>query len=264
VGDLLDHIAAAAEGTAAHARILTIDIETAPAIVYAFQPKTEYITPDKVIQPGRVLCFAAKWYGHKDILFHSEPDDGHAGMIEAAHRLLSEADVVVHYNGDRFDLPHLNREFLIAGLPPTSPARSIDLIKTVRSKFLFPYRRLDEVCKALGLPSKVTHQGFGLWRDYLAGDPKAWALMERYNRQDVRITERLYIRLRPWLNGQANLALWAPDGKLACPNCGSQRLKADPDVSTSQTIYGAYQCRSCGTPVRASFIKHRVSTRVAR
>ena len=108
--------------------------------------------------------------------------------------------------------------------------------------------------------------GFELWLDVIAGDPKAQAKMERYNGVDVRRTEQVYTHFRPDLPGTANLALWASGegAELACPNCGSKRRVGVPDSAASQTKYGTYRCRSCGTVFRASFIKHRVSTRVAR
>jgi hypothetical protein len=33
----------------------------------------------------------------------------------------------------------------------------------------------------------------------MADDPKAWALMGRYNRQDVKLLEKLYVALLPWI-----------------------------------------------------------------
>ena len=80
----------------------------------------------------------------------------------AAHDLLSEADVVVHYNGDKFDLPHLNREFVESGLGPPAPYASIDLLKTVKRKFRFPSNKLDYVVQKLRLGAKVSTGGYDL------------------------------------------------------------------------------------------------------
>ena len=70
-----------------------------------------------------MICFAAKWLGSDEVLFYSDYQNGHAETVKAAHKLLSEADGVITYNGDRYDIKRLNNEFLQLGMaPPKSPA----------------------------------------------------------------------------------------------------------------------------------------------
>jgi len=247
------------------ARILTIDIETMPHETYQWDPRDEYTPAIRMKKRGRLGCFAAKWYGHREMIFHATWQYGGEvrPVVQAAVDLLTEADIVVTYNGNKFDIPRLKGERVREHIRPWTPFRSVDLYPVARG-LGWPYKSLDEVCHELGVPGKMKTGGFELWLAVMAGDPRAQAKMQRYNETDVRRTEVVYTHFRPDLNGQANLALWAPDGKLACPNCGSRRLAPEADVRTVQTTYGAYRCRKCGTPVRANFIKHRVSTRVAR
>ena len=42
-------------------------------------------------------------------------------MIKGIHKLLDECDAVIHYNGSKFDIPTLNKEFLLHGLHPPAP-----------------------------------------------------------------------------------------------------------------------------------------------
>src|SRR3546814_4887752 len=81
----------------------------------------ENISPDQVIDPGGLLCFSALWEGEKTPLCYSEWEHGHHDMVVALHKLLSEADAVVTYNGDRYDIPKAMGEFVLEGLmhPPT-------------------------------------------------------------------------------------------------------------------------------------------------
>lgn len=247
------------------ARILTFDIETAPMLGYFFQAKTRYITPDKVVDKGGMISFAAKWYDQRRVLFHSTFHDGYDGMLDALWNLISEADIVVGYNSQRFDVPKIRTAFLLAGYPPIRPFKQVDLLRTVRSQFAFPYNRLDEIAGALGVGRKTTHQGFGLWTDCMAGDPKAWALMKKYNMQDVRITEAVYDRLRGFLDGHPNLALWAGDEKnKICPNCASGDIVEAGTARTAQTAYGQYRCNGCGKYLRANYIKGRIAWREVR
>lgn len=231
--------------TVTEPKILCIDIETAPHLAYVWNLYDEPVNIERLEESGRVLCFGAKWLGEKRIKFFSEPDDGHDGMVLAAHELLDEADAVMHYNGARFDVPHLNREFVEAGLTPPSPYQQIDLYAVVKRRFKFPSNKLEYVSRALGLEGKVKHEGFELWRKCLEGDAAAWRRMERYNRRDVKLLEDLYRVLLPWVPNLVNRHLY--DAKGGCPACGSQRTESRGYYRTKVSRYRNLHCTECGT-----------------
>lgn len=255
--------AAAAGPPARRVRVLTFDIETRPITAHVWGLWDQRVGLNQIIDPGGVLCFAAKWYGEKDILFYSEHVDGHDAMIRAAHALLSEADFVVHYNGQRFDVPHLNREFVQLGLGRPTPYKQVDLLRVARSQFKFPSNKLDYVAGALGLGHKVSHEGHTLWTKCPAGDEAAWKRMERYNRGDVRLTERLYERLLPWIPNHPHLGLYNGRGD-CCPNCGGTKFEQVENARTALTSYAQFRCKRCGTFTRNNFIRDRVTSRATR
>lgn len=241
---LATRLQALSEMGAKDPRILTLDIETSPATLLAFSLDPGYISPDNVVEPSRVLCFAAKWHGSKAVEWHSE-QDGRQRMVEAAWRLLDEADIVVGYNHRRFDIPHLQREMVQAGYGPPSPWIDVDLLPVMRSRFKFLSNRLGYVVDQLGLDAKADAGGFDTWRRVMAGDPKAWARMRRYNVQDVQITEELFDYLRPWLRNLPHLGLFT--GRMrACAACGSDRLAPDGVVRTRATAWLRMACAACG------------------
>lgn len=184
-------------------RILLLDIETAPNLVAVFQLKQTYINPRYIMQDGYVLCYTAKWLGEKKVYFSKNPD-GHKKMLEDIHSLLSKAEAIVHYNGKKFDIPTLNSEFLLHGLTPIEDMVQIDLYRLVRRTFNFPSYKLEYVCKRLGLGSKVSHKGWDLWKECMDKTHKShaasWKEMERYNKQDVVLLEKLYGKVRPWFS----------------------------------------------------------------
>lgn len=231
-------------------RILILDIETKPGLTYFWHTSEKFIRPDYVLKDAETFCFAAKWLGEDDIEFRSEFHDGRETMIERAHALLSEADGVVTYNGARFDIPHLNLEFLRAGMKPPAPTKSIDLLQTIRQKFRFTNNRLQRVSISLGIGQKEEHEGFGLWAKTMAGDADAWERMRSYNIGDVKLTEDLYVWLLPWIEGHPSHAAFHHDER--CPNCGSDALRADDYYYTKTGTYRRYQCESCGKWVRGS------------
>jgi DNA polymerase elongation subunit (family B) len=222
-------------------KTLTIDIETQPLSGYFWGMFDQNIGVNQLTSPGGMICFGAKWLDGKNVLFHRGED-----MLQAAWDLLDEADVVVSYNGDRFDVPHLNRAFAVANMPPPSPFTSVDLIRTVRRRFKFPSNKLDHVLDELSLPRKAETGGFQLWRDCMAGDEAAWRKMKRYNIQDVRATEALYTRLTPWLVGHAHQGLYEDGIEPVCSRCGSTNLMKHGFSYTAVSKFQRYRCNDCG------------------
>lgn len=250
--------------------ILTLDIETRPHEAYVWSLWKQNVGLSQLMERGHVMCFVAKWYGDKNIIFRSDHHDGHESMIQAAWDLLNEADLVVTYNGVAFDLPHLYREFALAGLTPPAPHKDIDLIKTVRKRFRFGSNKLANVVHELGVGGKMETGGFELWKGCIDGDPKAWDKMRRYNMTDVKITEKLYDRLRPWIQGHPHLGLWVEangDGESwACPTCGHKALihESDRTIKTNVQQYRAFRCPKCGHQIRGNVkLRNPIQTRSA-
>lgn len=225
------------------AKILVLDIETRPALVYSFQMFKTNIGHEQVVEPGRPICFAAKWVGEKEMHFYSEWQHGRQAMIEAAHRLISEADAVVWYNGDRFDLPKLMGEFLLAGLAPPPPVTSIDPVKTVK-KLGFDFARLAFIGPLLHAGTKVKNEGFPLWIKVMEGDEFAQRRMERYCRGDVRLLERVYKHIRPYIRNHPHMGLVAAT---ACGACGSVHVQKRGVRRTKSFLIQRIQCQSCGS-----------------
>jgi len=227
-------------------RTLFLDIETAPHIVAAWGLWDQNINVGNILEPGYVLCFSAKWGDSKKLITYDVATDGKKKMIQAVWKLLDEADVVCHYNGTKFDIPVLRGEFMELHMPPPSPFVQLDLLKTMRTTRLAS-RKLDYVCKRLGLGTKLEHKGMALWHGCMAGKAADWKIMKKYNRQDVRILEELYHEIRPWINGLP----FDPDG---CPHLHVQHRGT---YSTTQTAYERLYCTDCKTWIRGKTIVKR-------
>lgn len=241
-------------------KILLLDIETSPMSVYAWSLFKPHISINQIQDTSRTLCVAYKWLGEKKMHFLSEW--GNDDMIVQLHDVLSEADVVVTYNGNRFDLPVLNKEFLLLGLTPPAPYKSVDLYRTVRNKFRFASNKLDHVAQQLGLGSKTAHTGFQLWIDVMYGDSKAQKLMETYNKQDVTLLEKVYDTVLPWIHNHPNRSHHS--GSAVCPNCGSKALQHRGLSVTATGKHQRYQCQDCGKWSQSSkrHSKNELETRI--
>jgi hypothetical protein len=227
-------------------KLLFLDIETAPNVAWVWGIFKENIPIDRIISSGYVLCWAAKWLGSDDLLFDSIYKSGSKRMLKSIHKLLDEADAVVHYYGSRFDIPTLNKEFLLNGLTPPSTYKQIDLLKVARAQFKFTSNKLDYVAQQLGVGKKVKHAGYELWIKCMDKDPAAWDQMESYNKHDVVLLEAVYHRLLPWIPNHPNYALYSPQGAEVCPNCGSEHLTKRGFSYSAASKYQRYQCKGCG------------------
>jgi len=227
-------------------KILVLDIETRPSLGYVWQLWDQNISLSQLVEVGEVICFAAKWLDGKKIIFKSTYHHSKEEMVQKAWDLIDEADAVIHYNGKGFDIKHLNREFLLAGLTPPSPHKDIDLLTVCRGRFKFLSNKLDHVANQLGLGNKISHAGFQLWIDCMAGNKKAWGEMRNYNMHDVVLTEQLYYKLLPWIKNHPNVNLYnGDDNKFAC-RCGSVNLHKRGYQYTGAGRYQQYQCNDCG------------------
>lgn len=228
-------------------RILLLDIETAPNIAYVWGLFKENIPLQRLVSSGYVLCWAAKWLGEDEVFFDSVHKSREKTMLKRIHKLLSEADAVVHYNGSSFDIPTLNKEFLLHGLAPPASYKQIDLLLTARKQFRFTSNKLDYVANVLGVGKKFKHAGFELWVQCMNGDEAAWAEMETYNKQDVYLLEKVYEIFLPWIKGHPNVGLYEGSEEHVCPNCGGNHLTKRGFSFTATNQYQRYQCNDCGT-----------------
>lgn len=218
--------------------ILFLDIETTPNLAYVWgKYQQDVIEFDKETQ---ILSISWKEQGSSNVRFVRYPSP------ELLCRLLNRADIVVAHNGKAFDLKHIHREILQGGLKPPSPYSIVDTLTVARKHFKFNSNKLGDLGKSLKIGTKVQTGGFKLWLDCLAGKSKAWDKMERYNKQDVVLLEKVYDKLLPWIDNHPSIALLK--GRKGCANCGSRKLHSKGYRVTTKTRYQRFQCQDCGAP----------------
>jgi DNA polymerase elongation subunit (family B) len=225
-------------------RVLTLDIETSPHLAYTYDLFDARITPDKIVTPSRVLCWAGKWLGESKVHFYSEYHNDPGEMIQAAWTFLNEADVLITYNGVRFDVPHLMRSFIEEGMPPPSPWIDLDLYLVNRRRYKWASNRLGYITEQLELPTKLQSGVAQLWKKVLEEDDRAWQKFKKYNCQDVVITELLYRTMAPWIK-HPHIGLWTGD-QSTCPACGSTQLTPTGLTYTRTGAWMKSVCE-CGT-----------------
>lgn len=231
-------------------KILLLDIETAPNLAYVWGLWDQNIAINQIAANGYVLCWAAKWLGEKEVFFDSIYKSSHKKMLRGIWALLDKTDVVVHYNGKKFDIPTLQKEFLQHDMLPPSPYKHVDLLQVSKEAFRFPSNKLDYVSATLGIGEKIRHEGHELWVKCMAKERAAWETMERYNKQDVLLLEKLYEKFRPWI--KKHPVHGAFDEAEVCTNCGGHNIQRRGYAVTVAMKYPRFQCNDCGTWFRSN------------
>ena len=249
-------------------RVVALDIETAPALVYTFTGFKANIGIDQIVEHPRIIGFSYQWEGSKTVGWYSEYHHSRREMLEALHSILNEADVMLGYNTKAFDAPWIIGELLVEeGFTPVSPFQHIDLYQILKGKTRFFSRKLDYASLLLLDERKVTHTGFRMWRECLIGDEdekrKAWTLMRRYGKRDTALLFPLYEDIKGWITtGHPNRALY--DGVAeGCPVCASTNIQKRGFHYSGAMKYQRYQCQEvgCGKWFHSS---HRLETTLAR
>jgi hypothetical protein len=236
-------------------RILTIDIESSPIEAYVWGLWDQQIGIDFIKTDWTILSFAAKWFGEKAVIYADTGGRGKAKvrddkpLLKQIWTLLDEADIIVAQNGKRFDVRKMNARLIQHGYGPPSPFRVVDTLIVAKKHFAFTSQKLAWTSKLLTNAPKSQHKkfpGFELWIECLADNPKAWAEMQKYNKQDVVSTEKLYRRLLPWIDNHPNVGAYTAKEEPTCPKCGSGVMQYRGWEVTQQGRYPRLQCQDCG------------------
>lgn len=235
-------------------KILLFDIETAPILANVWSLWSEAKSMKLVDVDWYVLTWSAKWLGDKKTMVKSLPDyknykkndTDDSALLQDLWDLLDEADIVIGHNAQKFDCKKVNSRFLLNGMPPPSPYRVIDTLKAAKAHFAFTSNRLDSLGEILGLGRKVDTGGFELWRGCMNNDPKCWKLMCKYNKQDVDLLEKVYLKLRPYIKNHPNVNILGDLATTECPACGSSRLHRRGYAFTNTSKYERLCCADCG------------------
>lgn len=236
----------------AAAKILILDIETAPTVAFTFGVWKQNIQPVQIISDWYMISWSAKWLCEDavfgEILKPKEAkNQDDKRIIKSLWRKLDEADIIVAHNGDKFDIPKINSRFLFHGLTPPSPYHKVDTLKTLHKEFSFTYNNLDYISRLLMEREKIKTD-FSLWKGCYYGEKESLDKMFEYNIGDIKLLEDIYLTLRPWIKPHPPVSIHILDGELRCVTCASKELKqVNKDYITTTGVYSTYKCTSCGS-----------------
>ena len=184
------------------------------------------------------------------------------GVVKKLHELLmwcaEENIIVVHQNGDKFDIPKINSRVIYHRLKPL-PIKHIVTVDTLKNsrQMGFDYNRLDFLDRHLhGYDKgKVDTRGWEMWRDIVEYRSthedrlKAVNEMIEYNEGDITALDRVFNTLRPYMPQFPNMNNWT--GTVDnCPQCGSPNVIYRSKPFIPKTKGGVPRrkrsCKNCG------------------
>jgi DNA polymerase elongation subunit (family B) len=242
-------------------RTIIFDIETSLDIIAAYGLKEQYHSPNNIIQDWGMICFSWKWLGGSRIYdfslvddmkrFKKDPHDDYA-VVKRLHEVLSDAEVMVGHNVQNFDWKKFMARVIYHGLPPIDRPMVIDTLKEARKIAKFTSNKMDYLARHLKIENKLHHAG-DMWLRILRGEAAAVKEAVEYCRGDVRTTEALYLRLRPYMSqSHPNMNIWRGNGIECCTKCGSDNLSNAGWRMTTTGKYQRIKCGDCGTHMQGT------------
>ena len=236
-------------------KVLLVDIETAPTIACMWGMYQELTNYSFIIRDWYILCWAAKWLGEKGVISSALIDfskeykadkENDRFILDKLWKLLDEADVVVGHNVNEFDAKKINARFIIHGMKPPSPYRTVDTLQVCRKHFSFTSNKLNDVSQMLKLGEKVDTGGFKLWKQCIEGDKISWGKMVKYCKNDIILLEKVYLKLRPYTIQHPNMVVGMGLSEACCPKCGSDKIHYRGYIFTNLAKYRKFSCTECG------------------
>lgn len=234
-------------------KIVTLDIETSPIVAYVWGTFKQNVGLNQIVSDWSIMSFAFKWLGQAKVHYSDcREKDNFRDDGELLHELwcvLDEADIVVAQNGRAFDVKKIQARFVQLGYQPPAPFRVVDTLEMAKQIARFTSNKQDWLSQILTDQAKEHHNefpGMDLWVECLKGNLKAWRCMEKYNKQDVRGCEAMYLRMLPFYEGHPNVAAYYEDDVIRCPRCGSADMtEQEKPARTNTGEYRRYQCGGC-------------------
>lgn len=233
--------------------VYTLDIETSYNLVSCWRPGSKISVPYTAIQKERgIICYTARDFITGEIFYSTwdivTQDD--SIVIKDISKILSRADILITYNGKKFDVPWINGRALALGLPPLATTYThLDLYPLLKKSVGLNSHKLDYISSLIGVGKKIS-TSIKLWDDIIIRKKiDALEAMLDYNIQDVKLTADLFVASYDYLRLPSQIRNYIDlvKNNFCCGCCGEeliQRLQR-PVESGRRSLYRC-PIKSCG------------------
>lgn len=240
----------------ANQRVLVLDIETSPLLVYVWNLKDQFVGLNQMVQDWHIMAWSAKWLGEpaSSIKYYDQRNlrvGNDLPILKPLWRLLNQADIVLTQNGKAFDAKKINARFMLHGMRPPRPYKHLDTYLIAKKAASFTSHSLEYLserfCTKYKKLSHAKFPGLSLWRECLQGNKRAWDEMREYNIHDVLATEEFYEKIKAWAPESAPKPFPRAKGSMACETCGADGRMIRRGIAVKTAFkYQRWQCQTCG------------------
>jgi hypothetical protein len=228
------------------------DIETLPNVAVSFGVWDQNLRPESILKTTSICSISWKELGEKTVHNVSIGDfDGWKDnpyddkkLVSVVRDVLLDADILIHHNGDKFDLKYFNTRLMANGFTALPKFQTIDTYKVAKSRFHLNSNKLSYLADILGVAGK-DDMCLADWIGVLSGKTSSLRKMEAYNNQDVVVLEQVYNKIISYVPSHANHNVFT--GEDACPACGSHKLIKRGYHLTKTSKKQRYVCKDCGS-----------------
>ena len=237
-------------------RILVWDLESSLLEGYFFRIWQENIPMRRIKKQAHLLSASFAYNDEPVQGYRLTPEQVKTGddfdVVCKVVEAVNNCDLMITFNGKRFDVKLLNTRALFWGLPPVKSPKHIDLFEQSKRVFKFPSNSMQNVSMYLGEKGKLETSGSNLWERCAEWEnyeecEKALIEMVTYGNQDIEATRDLYKRFQGWMKGVPNLGVITNEvtenKTLRCIHCGGDDIfPLEQKTYTSVSSFDLYRC----------------------
>jgi RNase H-like protein len=231
-------------------KVLILDIETSPLLVYVWDLKDQYVGLNQIVKDWDIMAWSAKWLGEpaNAIKYYDrrgKSTDYH--ILWPLWKLLNCADIIITQNGKAFDAKKINARFMLHGMPPPKPYKHLDTYLIAKNAAAFTSHSLEylteKFCTKYKKLSHPKFPGLSLWKECLNDNIAAWNEMKLYNIHDVLSTEEFYNKIKAWAPQNAPKLYNLDFLSRQCRICG---VKGQIEFRGYEKTKRIVHCKACG------------------
>ncbi len=205
-------------------------------------------------QLSSIICFGYKEFGTRDkpkiinawdFKSWAKNINDDIELLKITREILASADAIVTHNGKRFDWKFFQTRLLMHGMKPLPPIPHMDTCSISKRHLFLLNNKLDTLGEHLVDERKIDNGGWDLWVRVSKREKKALKEMSDYCVQDVVVLEKIFKKLRPFMNEMPNYNIFSTGRIPICPKCGSTRIYSNGTRPTKTRTYRRYICRDC-------------------
>ena len=152
---------------------------------------------------GIILCGVFKEVGRKVVIHRLDQQPSYKlkpwddrSLVQKIKKEIETADIIVSWNGKRFDVPFIQSRLALHKLSPLRENKHMDLLYTARAHYRLHSNRLQSVSEFLGTADEKTRLDGTNWIKALAGSKHSMNYIVHHCILDVKVLEQVYEKLK--------------------------------------------------------------------